>query len=85
MESVRLFRVWGSVFGLYGVLPAVVFEDLEDIVYESFAFVGGEVSGVDGLFVGLEVSRGSFLGEVLVYEADDSVNFLTGEAITAAG
>lgn len=62
-----------------------VFEDLEDVVDEGFAFVGREVAGVDGLFVGLEVPEGRLLGEVLIYEADDRIDFLAGEAVTAPG
>ena len=57
---------------------AFVFEDLEHVVDEGFAFVGREVAGMDGLLVGLEVSQGSFFGQVLVYKADDGVDLLAG-------
>ncbi len=57
---------------------AFVFEDLEHVIYEGFAFVGWEVAGMDGLLVGLEVSQGSFFGQVLVYKADDGIDFLAG-------
>jgi hypothetical protein len=56
-------------------LPGVS-EDLVDLVYKSLALLGRKVSGVDGLFVGLEVAGYGFLREVLVYEADDGVNLL---------
>lgn len=68
-----------------GLFAAGVFEDFEDIVYEGFAFIWGEISGVDGLFVGLEISGGGFLREVLVDQANDSVDFLSGESVAAAG
>lgn len=40
---------------------------------------------MDSLFIGLEVTGGGFFGEVLVDQADDSVDFLSGESVAAAG
>src|SRR5829696_955554 len=66
-------------------LAAGVFEDFEDFFYEGFPFVRGEVAGVDGLFVGLEVAQACLFGPVLVYEADYGVNLLAGQSVAAAG
>jgi hypothetical protein len=40
---------------------------------------------MDGLFVGLKVTQTRLFGQVLVYEADDGVNLLTGQSVAAAG
>jgi hypothetical protein len=31
--------------------PASIFEDLEDFFDQGLAFIGGEVTGMDGLFI----------------------------------
>jgi hypothetical protein len=62
-----------------------VFEYFEDVVDEGFAFVGWKISGVDCLFVGLEIAGGGFFGQVLVYEPDYGVDLLPGKAVSAAG
>ena len=55
-----------------------IFKDLEDLFDQGFAFVGGEVARLDGLFIGLEVAEAGLFGEVLVYKADDRVDLLSG-------
>src|SRR5215210_9301404 len=65
--------------------PAGVVEDLEDLFDQCFAFVGGEVAGMDGLFIGLEVTQARLFGQIPVYKADDGVNLLTGQSVAAAG
>ncbi len=67
-----------------GLLPGI-FEDLEDLAYKRLALVGREVSGVDGLLVGLEVPELGLLGQVAVYEAHDGLDLLAREAVAAAG
>src|SRR5215210_163668 len=66
-------------------LPAGVVEDLEDLFDQGFAFVGGEVAGMDGLFIGLEVTQARLFGQIPVNKADDGVNLLTGQSVAAAG
>jgi hypothetical protein len=39
---------------------------------------------VDGLLIGLEVAEGGLFRKVLVYQADDGVHLLAGEAVAAA-
>src|SRR5215212_1424701 len=66
-------------------LSTGVVEDLENLFDQGFAFVGGEVAGVDGLFIGLEVTKARLFGQIPVNKADDGVNLLTGQSVAAAG
>ena len=65
--------------------PARIFEDFEDLFDQGLAFVGGEVAGMDGLFVGLEVAQARLFGQIPIYKADYGVNLLPGQSVAAAG
>ena len=65
------------------LLPGVR-KDREDLLYQSPALVGREVSGVDGLSLALKPAELGLLGEVPVYNVDDGVDLLAREPVTAA-
>jgi hypothetical protein len=67
------------------LLLAHVFEDLEDLAYKSLSLLGREISGVDGLLVGLKVTEVGLLGQVTVYKAHNGLDLLARESVAAAG
>ncbi len=59
-------------------------KDREHLIYHRSAPVGGEVPGVDGLSHALKPAELGLLAEVPVYDADDGVDRLAREPVTAA-
>jgi len=67
------------------LLLVCVFENLEELGYKGFAFLGREVPGVNGLLVGLQVTILGFLCQVPIHQAHYGVDLLAREAISATG
>ena len=62
---------------------AGISEDFEDLVYQLLASLRREIPGVDGLFIGLKVTKLPLFSQVSVYKTHDGIDFLTRETIAA--
>ncbi len=80
MDVTPLYSLWSWS----RILRPRVRKDREHLLYQRPAFSRREISGVDGLFLALESTELSLLGEVTVYNVDDGVDLLTREPVTAA-
>ena len=80
MDVTPLYSLWSWS----RILRPRVRKDREHLLYQSPALIRREVSRVDGLFLALKPAELGLLGEIPVYNVNDSVDLLAREPVTAA-